>query len=217
MPVESVQLANTPTTSTYAAGDEPQQWTPGDFLLTRSHSTVGALIRFGERLRIHGDDRKYAWFNHAALIVSAEGDLVEAIGRGVVRTKASHYRPVNYVVVRTSASEPDIRKVLAFADWVVDHRAKYGFVTIASLAITMLTGSKLTFFVDGRYICSGFVARTMERTGTLFDRDPVHITPADLAKYYGANPPAEHIPAQRTASPDVPERTTGSAAEVDAA
>ena len=72
-------------------------------------------------------------------------------------------------------------------------RAKYGFVTLASLALTMLTGSKLTFFVDGRYICSGFVARAMERTGTLFDRDPVHITPADLAKYYGACPPAAAV------------------------
>jgi hypothetical protein len=29
----------------------------------------------------------------------------------------------------------------------------------------------------------------MERTGAIFSRDPVHITPADLAKYYNALPP----------------------------
>src|SRR4029079_6941881 len=119
--------------------------------------------------------------------------------------------------VHTHADPRDVVQVLAFADWVVARHARYGMLTILSLALSMLTGSKLTFFVDGQFICSGFVARAMERTGTLFDRDPVHITPADLAKYYGAQPPTEHITAQRTASPDVTEPATGSAAEVDAA
>ena len=74
-------------------------------------------------------------------------------------------------------------------DWVLDTRAKYGWLTIASIALTVLTGSKFTFFVDGEFICSGFVARAMERTGAIFTRDPVHITPADLAKYYNVTPP----------------------------
>ena len=56
--------------------------------------------------------------------------------------------------------------------------------------MTVLTGSKFTFFVDGQFICSGFVARAMKRTGAIFNRDPVHITPADLGKYYEAEPPA---------------------------
>lgn len=203
MPARPFHLANSPRTSTFAQGAEPQQWVPGDFLLTRGHGPVSRMIRFGERLRIHGDDRRYAWFNHAALVVSPDGDLVEALGAGVVRTHASKYRASDYVVVRTHAAPHDVRQVLAFADWVVAHRARYGFLTLFSLALTMLTGSKLTFFVDGRYICSGFVARAMERTGTLFDRDPVHITPADLAKYYGAHPPAECLPAAH-AVPDLP-------------
>jgi hypothetical protein len=187
----SIHLASAVQTSTFEGGAEPPRWAPGDFLLTRGHGPVSRMIRFGERLRIHGEDRRYAWFNHAALVVSVDGDLVEALGSGVVRSHASKYRERDYVVVRTHANPHDVRQVLAFAEWVVQRRAKYGFVTLASLALTMLTGSKLAFFVDGRYICSGFVARAMERTGTLFDRDPVHITPADLAKYYGACPPAE--------------------------
>jgi hypothetical protein len=206
MPVPPVHVSNSVQTARYADGDEPQQWVPGDFLLTRGHTFVSRMIRFGERLRIHGEDRDFAWFNHAALVVSADGDLVEALGRGVVRSHASKYLAKDYVVVRTHAAPHDVRQVLAFAEWVVEQRAKYGFLTLASLALTMLTGSKLTFFVDGRYICSGFVARAMERTGTLFDRDPVHITPADLAKYYGACPPARFAveePAVQRAGLDV--------------
>jgi hypothetical protein len=193
-------IATATETSTYLQGLEPQEWTPGDFLLTRGHSFFSRLIRFGERLRIHGADRPYAWFNHAALVVSPTGDLVEALGRGVVRTHCSHYQACDYVVVRTHAAEHDVRQMLAFADWVVARGARYGVLTVLSLALSMLTGSKLTFFVDGRFICSGFVARALERTGTLFDRDPVHITPADLAKYYRAVPPA---PAAVEAAPGI--------------
>ncbi|WP_426564800.1 hypothetical protein ACPPVT_01515 [Angustibacter sp. McL0619] len=202
MPVPPIQVATPVQTATYAEGDRPQQWAPGDFLLTRGHGPVSRMIRFGERLRIHGDDRHYAWFNHAALVVSTDGDLVEALGRGVVRSHADKYLAKDYVVVRTHAAQHDVRQVLAFADWVVEQRAKYGFLTLLSLAMTMLTGSKLTFFVDGRYICSGFVARAMERTGTLFDRDPVHITPADLAKCYGACPPPLQVVEAAEPRPD---------------
>ena len=65
-------------------------------------------------------------------------------------------------------------------------------LSIASLGVTLLAGAKLTFFVDGEFICSGLVARAMERTGAIFNRDPVHITPADLATY-------DEVAAARTA------------------
>ncbi len=170
-------------------GDAAKTWTPGDFILTHGDSFFSALIRFGERLRIHGADRRYAWFNHAALIVGADGEIVEALGRGVVREHANKYLSKDYVVVHSGADAHDVKAILSFADWVTANRAHYGWFTIASLALTMLTGAKLTFFIDGEFICSGFVARAMERTGAIFTRDPVHITPADLAKYYSVNPP----------------------------
>ena len=55
-----------------------------------------------------------------------------------------------------------------------------------SIALSMLTGSRLTFFIDGQFVCSGLVARALERTGSIFDRDSAHIAPADLAKYFHA-------------------------------
>jgi hypothetical protein len=184
----------------YGPNEAPQSWTPGDFILTHGDAFFSKVIRFGERLRIHGDDRKYTWFNHAALVLDSDGNLAEALGRGVVKTNADKYLPQEYVIVRSGASGEDLAEVLAFADWVLATRHKYGWVTIASIALTMLTGSKFAFFVDGEFICSGFVARAMERTGVVFSREPVHITPADLAKYYNAQPPSE----PRPVSPRVP-------------
>jgi hypothetical protein len=185
--------------SVYRAGEAAPSWTPGDFILTRGDSIFSRLIRFGERLRIHGADRRYAWFNHAALVVGTDGSIVEALGGGVAAQNAAKYTPDHYVVVHVGADQHDVKKMLDFASWVTEHRAKYGYLTIASIVFTLLTGAKFTFFIDGEFICSGFVARAMERSGAIFSRDPVHITPADLAKYYNAQPPASDAPAQQAA------------------
>jgi hypothetical protein len=48
----------------------------------------------------------------------------------------------------------------------------------------MLTGSKLTFYIDGQYVCSGLVATALERAGSIFNRSAANITAADLAKYF---------------------------------
>ena len=182
-PVPSLSL------SRYPVGQAPSAWKPGDFILTHGDAPISKLIRFGEGLRIHGDDKKYTWFNHAALVIAENGDLAEALGKGVVRSNADKYKPKTYVVVHIIAADGEIAHVLDFANWVLETRHRYGWITIASIAVTMLTGAKFTFFIDGTFICSGFVARAMERTGAIFSRDPVHITPADLAKYYNCDPP----------------------------
>lgn len=160
-------------------------WVPGDFIVTHGDALVSKLIRFGQRLRIHGDDVRFTWANHAALVVSPDGDLIEALGRGVTRSPASKYWPRELHLIRTGASEADRDEAVAFAEWCLANRQRYGWATIASIAVTLLVGGKLTFAVDGTEICSGLVARAQERTGVVFSRDPSHIMPAELAKYYG--------------------------------
>jgi len=59
-----------------------------------------------------------------------------------------------------------------------------GFLTIVSIGFGLLTGAKFTFDFEGQHICSGLVARALERTDAIFNRSPAHIMPADLAKYY---------------------------------
>lgn len=182
-----------------ASGDTATDYEPGDFILTHGNAWTSKMIRFGQSLRIHGADRKFTWWNHAALIVSDGGDLVEALGAGVLRTHLSKYQPVEYQVVRTGASPSDRSEVVAFGEWAAGDesgadRQRYGYITIISIAWTLLTGAKFTFGIEGQVICSGLVARSQERTHAIFNRTPSHIMPADLAKYYQVDPPASSDP-----------------------
>jgi hypothetical protein len=169
---------------------------PGDFILVHDGTFYGRLVRFGEGLRVHGADRKFAYWNHAALIVSADGGLIEAAGRGVRRSTLASYAPMDYQLVRIDATDKDRDEAVHFAAWALGAHSRYGWATIVSITLSVLTGCKLSFFVEGEFICSGLVARAMERTTAVFSLDPVHITPADLAKYYG-------VPGREPAHPAV--------------
>ena len=178
----------------FGPGEAATEFAPGDFILTHGDAWTSKLIRFGQRLRIHGADRKYTWWNHAALIVSEDGRLIEALGAGVVRTDISKYTPIEFHLVRTGAERLDRQEMVAFGEWAAggkegSGRQRYGYVTILSIALTLLTGAKFTFSIEGQMICSGLVARSEERGHAIFSVDPVHIMPADLAKYYQADPP----------------------------
>jgi len=163
---------------------------PGDFIVTHGKGFFDQLIRFGETLRVSAADRQYAYWNHAALITSPDGSLIQAMAQGVERGSLSDYAASDYYLVRIEASDEDRAEVVAFGEWALDAHSKYGFLTLVSIALTIITGWKLTFFVDGSFICSGLVARAQERTTALFPHDPVHITPAELAQYYGVPSPA---------------------------
>ena len=156
----------------------------GDFVLVAGDHFNSRLIRFGQRLRIRGADRVYVKWTHAALIVDDDGTLVEAVGAGVRRWHLDRYRDADYVVVALETSEENRDEVVRFAEWALQRRARYSRLSTVSTALSMLTGSKLTFFIDGQFVCSGLVARALERTGSIFDRDSAHIAPADLAKYF---------------------------------
>jgi uncharacterized protein YycO len=156
----------------------------GDFVLVKTKSFNAKLIRFGQWVRFRGDDRRYIGWTHAALIVNDDGALVEAVGHGVRRSNLSAYQAADYAIVNTAAivGPADRAEAVAFAEWCVGEQ--YGYLTILSVSIAMLTGSKLIFGVDGQNICSGLVARALERTRAIFQRSSSHISPADLAKMF---------------------------------
>ena len=157
----------------------------GDFVLVAGTHFNSRLIRLGQKLRIHGADRAYVKWTHAALIVDDEGSLIEAVGAGVRRWHLDRYRGDDYVVVHIETSEENRDEVVRFAEWALGRQARYSRLSTVSMALSMLTGTKLTFFIDGQFVCSGLVASALERTGSIFDRDSAHIAPADLAKYFG--------------------------------
>ena len=167
--------------SFFGKGREAQGFEPGDFILTKSSGFLSSLIRTGQLIRFKG---KYAKWTHAALIVSKDGDLIEASGRGVARSHLSQYKKNEYHLIRLGemADEKDRQKMVNFAEWCL--RYEYGHLTILSISLCLITGWKFIFGMDKRIICSALVARALERTRVIFDKNPSFIMPADLAKYF---------------------------------
>lgn len=168
---------------TFGPGEEVVSPCIGDFILTHGKSWTSRLIRFGEAIRYRGPNKEFARWNHAAIFVSAKGDIIEALGAGVQQRNISVYRDTEYHVVHLE----DVINVnreheVAFAEACLNEH--YGWLTIVSIALSLLTASKFGFGVDGQEICSALVARCLERTGEIFPTDPWHIMPADLAKYF---------------------------------
>lgn len=168
----------------FLPGETVTDFDPGDFILVAEHNLVGKLIKFGQWLRIHGDDRKYINWVHAALIVDRDGTIIEAVGKGVRQYSLERLRDQHYQIFRIKASEEDREQVVAFGRWALERQCRYGILEFASIGLSMLTGSKLTIFVDGKFVCSGLVAAALERAGSIFNRNAANITAADLAKYF---------------------------------
>lgn len=170
----------------FSPGEEVLNPQPGDFILTRGNAWTSKLIQFGQMLRFHGNDKKYTRWNHAAIVINTQGDIIEALGSGVKKRHISVYKPKDYYYVRINAMPHDRDQAVNFALYALGE--PYGWSTIVSIAISLITGLKFSFGFDGEQICSGLIARAMERTSAIFNRSPSHITPADLAKYYQVEP-----------------------------
>lgn len=170
----------------YSAGENAHadQFDPGDFILTKGNEWHNKIIRWGQSLRHYGRNRRYIQWTHAAIIISRDGGLIEAVGNGVRRSHLREYQNVEYRIVRlgTLATPKDREKVINFAEWCLGE--EYGYSIIASIVLSLFTGGKFRFGFDGQAICSGLLARALERTSAIFDKEPSHIMPADLAKYF---------------------------------
>ncbi len=167
----------------YAPGQSVEHISRGDFLLTHGNEWSSALIRVGQGLRYRGDAKKFAHWSHAALFADEDGTIIEAVESGVQQRNVSVYHDTEYHVVHlTEASAADRTYAVAFARHCMGDL--YGFLTDLSLCGTLLTGSKFFFGLDGQIICSGLVARALERTGAIFQYDPWNMLPADLAEAF---------------------------------
>lgn len=151
----------------------------GDVLLTRSNDFIGWAIRKAEARRYGGDSGE-AQFNHAALLVDSFGTIIEALSSGLQLGRVANYD--KYVILRPPYPN-DLER-----DFVVKHARerllaghKYGFLTIVSLALAYLTGTRLRFGMRGEDICSGFVSTEVE-LGDVFvgEDDPEWNSPADI-------------------------------------
>lgn len=171
----------------FAPGKEVTDPIPGDFVLTHGKSWTSRLIRLGQKLRYRGPDRIYTRWNHAAIFVSDNGDIVEALGGGVQRRNIVVYKNTEYHVVRLE-DVPDVDRKHEIDFALACLNDEYGYATIVSIALSLLFASKFGFGIDGQEICSALVARCLERIGEIFPQDPWHMMPADLARFFDVKP-----------------------------
>jgi hypothetical protein len=168
----------------------------GDFLLTHSAGLYGTLIQFGEAIRYWGEDKVYAHWSHAAIFVDSDGSIIEALSGGVQKRNISVYQGTEYVVLHLprTTTPHDRQEAVKFAEYCLDD--EYGWLTIVSIGLCLLTGAKFSFGVDGQQICSALVARCIERIGEIFpEAEPWHAMPADLAKHFDVRLTGEKGPA----------------------
>lgn len=184
MPIGELVTRGLGPVERYGPGDSAGSFIPGDFILTHADHWVSRLIRVSQQLRLHGADRDFTHWSHAAIVVDAQGGLVEAEVRGIQRSHISKYRNVEYHLVGLgdSAGADDRAQVVAFALSRVGK--PFGFGTMSGIALSLLTGSRLSFWHSAHDICSGLVAHALERTWMIFERDPMDMLPGDLAKAY---------------------------------
>jgi hypothetical protein len=187
-----------------ALGSEPVRgFEPGDFLLSRAHGRKHEVIKWGQGLRLPPHDRHYAGYTHAALVVSPTGDLIEAIGEGVRSTSLRQYviDKEIYQVVRIEAAAEARERVVEFASYALHAKSPYDGLAIACTTFWAFTGSRLMFFMDGSFTCSGLVAAALERMGARFGMNAARVTPAQLAVFFGAPPPPADPPRLSPKSP----------------
>jgi uncharacterized protein YycO len=170
----------------YGAGETKVCPTPGDFILTHRHRPYSFVISHGQKLRFKGPDRPYAHWSHAAMIENPSGGIIEALGKGVVRNTLQEYKRVEYHYVHVDMDPHDRAQAVAFAQACIGQ--EYGWGNILGLAFTLATGSKLQFGFNGTEICSGLVARALERGDFIFPKAPNTMMPADLASYFQVTP-----------------------------
>lgn len=160
---------------------------PGDLIFCRSRGAISRAIRIAEWLRGH----RGQW-NHVAIITAVEDgrvEIVQAVGGGVTRDWFDSPKAIAPGgVVELVTPECDQLQMVRFARAEV-HR-KYGFLTIASICVSIIAPWFLTIRLPDTWICSALVAESLRFGGWLHDWPDIYqVTPQQL--YDATKPPAK--------------------------
>jgi hypothetical protein len=156
---------------------------PGDVILIHGTTWLGALIRFFVRIRFRStEERRFAHWSHAVLVVSPKGHIVEVNARGVVLRQLSSYKGHDclYISVGLSASD----RIIAVRFALSCLRERYGVLGFLLLTFALLFRDRFRVRDFGQQGCAVLIARAFQQAGMSFERRPVEMTPADLAKHF---------------------------------
>jgi hypothetical protein len=191
-----------PIVTLWPEGKMPPVLAPGDFLLTSNpagwfsrNGFVDRMISTGESLSLlHAgvprDQRKWlSRWTHAVAV--GDGTLIEAVGKGVVRSPLDKYEGKDFLYVHTDLTDDQRAEAVAIWDSFVGF--KYGFLTDACIGFTALTGSSLRVKLAHTMICSGLVCAGLGIHQ--YADDPSFVRPDQLAAYHGIDGNAVITPA----------------------
>lgn len=176
----------------YAPGVEPNLFNPGDFFLLKNNTFWSKLIRFGQWLRYHGENRKYIDWTHCGMFIDRKGTIIEAIGAGVVIDNISKYKDITYSIVNPKLSAANrAQSVSAAKSYQKD---KYGWVSDVSIGFNFVTGIRVQITTNNSINCSGLVAMALWAGGITFNGTPQMFAPVDLAVAFEVPPPVQPKP-----------------------
>jgi len=148
----------------------------GDIGFVSQHDFTAWWIRFAER-RKYGKSTA-AHYNHVFMVTDDLGTIIQADPSGVEYGHISAYRGQDFVLKTPPYGPGDAEiAVQAMKSFVGE---KYGWLTIASVGLSLLTGTRLRFGLAGTEICSGAAADAMTRANVDCGPDATFDTPADL-------------------------------------
>jgi hypothetical protein len=160
---------------------------PGDLILTETDDLFAKVIRFGERIRMHGTDRVFAKVNHA-MIALGDGTVVEMASGGGRITPLAAYKHLAYAVVHvTNATDAQRAAAVSVAKW--HEGIPYGFPSIASDSFYLLTGLPIALTVGQSVVCSAMAASTMRCMNLIPAKPDIAVLPCDLALYFNVRLP----------------------------
>jgi uncharacterized protein YycO len=147
---------------------------PGNFIVSSSDSFFDKMTHIVTLSR----------WNHAGLVVAADGTIIELETTGIQKSNISEYSKKDYYVVDVDMSKEDQKQVVSYAEYMLKKHPKYGYMTIISIIFKILTHSRLVIKLDGTLICSEFVAKALAEGGVIWDKDTSLITPVDLYRKF---------------------------------
>lgn len=153
-----------------------------DLILVATDNPFARVIRFGERLRCHGDDRVFAKVTHA-MVSLGDGSVVQMIGGGGTVTPLADYKHLSYAVVNTTfTSLGQLQAACEVARWYTG--IEYGWPSVVSDAIYMLTGIPIALTIGQSVVCSAMATATQRPLGLIPAKVDIAVLPSDLAQWY---------------------------------
>lgn len=160
---------------------------PGSIFLTSGPKAISRLIQLSQSLR---HPQRYAKWNHAGVVLRG-GSTLESLWHGPEEGDLDNYTDSYVAVISPDYHPHDRAQILAFCDEVLDHRFRYNYIMIASLLVSLLTGTRFGLTHSTSVICSALVADALRPAGYVWPKASAWMMSGDLAQFFGVEFPPE--------------------------